>query len=186
MKKTLITGMPRSGTLWMFHALKRAGEPYGIEVSHESTQAKHIHVMPATISLVSPEKFHPENYEVVLHQYRNPLKVWQSMETLALKHRFVMFNSEWDDPEVYEAVYLRWWVRCELLAAWSYRVEDVYKGSAAWDQILKRIGFPEIVPFPEGGWNDNSRKYRPRYRPEPFDPPDKWFREFVREIGYVI
>ena len=74
MKKILIVGTPRSGTHYITNILEQVGHKIKHEHNYNGYSENEI-----TGAVSFTKALHPENYDVVLHQVRNPLKTIKSM-----------------------------------------------------------------------------------------------------------
>ena len=127
MKKLLITGCGRSGTEYIATVLQKLG----IDTPHEHMGKDGV----VDWSFASNKEsgiagFTANDFEIVLHQVREPMCVMRSAFTLSKKSwQFIFRNSPvnaCDHPIVQVGQYWYYWNKqAENLSQWTYRVEDL-------------------------------------------------------------
>lgn len=128
----IITGCPRSGTLYTAKVL----QTLGYDVKHE--RKSEVGTVDWTYPVKAEKYPHPE---VVLHQVREPLATIASMQTLQRDSwNCISKNSRvvsgWPLLRRCAKVWLYWNLKTESLASWSYRIEDLPNVWAEWCERL--------------------------------------------------
>ena len=121
MKKILVTGYPRSGTLHIATFLQKCG----LSMPHEKDGAD------GTVSW--KRAIASNEYDRIVHQVRNPLHVLRSVHTflpvswnLLLKHSWPIPFPVEDDDFLTKGMWtwLCWNQLIEMVSDWRFRVEE--------------------------------------------------------------
>jgi len=169
-RETLIIGCGRSGTVFtskLCRALGRdvahedigthGGVGWGLAAEHSAYPGKNLSGNPM------PTR-HGYRWGQVLHQVREPLAAIGSL----LTHTTAVFDfveadlnlGQGGPSRLFRAAryWLRWNERCEALAEWTFRVEDLRQGTPAWAELCRRLGVAVPDAFPRVPRNTNARK----------------------------
>jgi len=129
MSQILITGCGRSGTEYISHVAQKLG----LDLPHERVGADGIVDWAFAGNSDQASKRHKidfEDFDVVLHQVRDPMRVMCSVSTFSKQSWHVIFaNSpvqENKHPIVRAAEYWYYWnLQAQRIAHWTYRIESL-------------------------------------------------------------
>lgn len=156
----LITAHPRSGTLYTAKVL----QGLGLNVSHESkgkdgcVSWKHL---PKAL-----------DFDLVMHQVRNPLKVIGSSHTINVRSKITLYGQE-DLPQnelrMFMFTWLKWTNIADGIADFIYRIEDlenVFKFILEQINEQGRLSEPIEVTneIPEVDKDTHSRSHLNKYK----------------------
>lgn len=154
MKKLLVIGCPRSGTL--FTARFLCG--LGLRVAHERPAPDGS--VGWLYTMQPPEAF--ERFEQVWQVTRHPLKAIASHalfnRTLwrVIRHWVALPH---EDLARRMAFWVQWNRAAEARGEWRFRVEDLRAGTPVLDEVLARLGLPPHTPAPALPRDINSRPH---------------------------
>jgi hypothetical protein len=147
-KRVLILGHPRSGTLYTSVVLRTLG----LQVQHEREGAE-----GSVTGQFWYGDWKLENYDTIIHQVRNPLKVIASCTKMRLRNPKVIthlasISGSTLTPAQRKNKVLRYMVTwlgfvnwVDSICAWRYRVEDM---STAFPKLCEEFGLSPTTPLP--------------------------------------
>ena len=139
----LITGYPRSATRYM----AKIFQSLGFDVGHEEVRSDGI------VSWM--ELLNADNYDVVLHQVRNPIDVIASATTLmneSLDILSTITTPKSNKIEFLMESWLDWTNAADDCAQFTYKIEDL---KVSYPQIKKLIGLESSLELPIW-WNTHT------------------------------
>lgn len=135
-RKLLITGCGRSGTKYISELLKQNG----YDVGHEEDGADGIASWSMTIAQGEPvwgPSFQEYEFDTIIHQVRNPVKVISSLHTFLDQSwdyikKYIPIDEN-DSKLIMCAKYWYYWnLEAEKISQFTYRIEDI-------DLVLPKI-----------------------------------------------
>jgi hypothetical protein len=147
-KRILILGHPRSGTLYTTVVLRTLG----LDVEHERQGSD-----GSVTTQFWYGKWNLGDYDVILHQVRNPLKVIASSTKMRIGNPKVITHlAELSGTTLTETQrrhkvkrYMATWIGfvkwADSLCAWRYRVEDM---EDVFPRLCREFGIPETAALP--------------------------------------
>jgi len=144
--KYLITGHPRSATMYTYKLLRALGEDSMFERSGHKYTVSWKHCVDGEFPKPSPENIIKCNFDKIIHQVRHPLNVIASSTTL-WNQSFEYINKyvPFDDPlkhrnqSIYNCMrsWYCWNLVIESKASWRYKIEELPK---VWNKWCKELG----------------------------------------------
>ena len=159
-KRVLILGHPRSGTLYTTVVLRTLG----LQVEHER-QGKD----GSVTGQFWYGDWKLEDYNVILHQVRNPLNVIASCTKMRIRNpRVITHLAEISGSKLtneqrrnkvlrYMVTWLGFVKWVDSICAWKYRVEDM---SDVFPRLCKEFGLSTTTPLPPIPNNINHLQHR--------------------------
>ena len=193
-RQVLVTGCPRSGTLYMARLLKLVGVP----VRHEKWRPGCGIVDWGLMAGLHLVDYIPDfDNAIVLHQVRNPISTIESMQTMrqsSLRKLCSHSGASLEDAPLVRLAkaWLFWNAQIETFADITYRVEDIHNGSETWCRLCELLNIATETPVPKLDRSIHTRQAR--Y--EPLDAQglhasigDRWYGAIQRKAlayGYAI
>lgn len=144
-KRILITGCGRSGTKYIANTLTKMGLPIG----HEKMSKFGVAAWPLAVDSSVPAWFmlfnrRDYNFNLILHQVRNPLDAIKSMYTFveaswSYIEKFIPIQRS----DVLTLKCMKYWyywnLKAEEISDWTYRIEDLSVNFKAFCQKIKHL-----------------------------------------------
>ena len=159
-QRVLILGHPRSGTLYTSVVLRTLG----LQVEHEREGKE-----GAVTGHFWYGEWSFDNYDVIIHQVRNPLKVIASCTKMRLRnpkviHHLAGIGKKKLTPRQFRNKVLRYMVTwlgfvnwVDTICKWRYCVEDM---ADAFPKLCDEFGLPPTTPLPPIPNNINHLNHR--------------------------
>ena len=191
--KLLVVACPRSGTRHINAVLNS----HNIRTAHEREgEQGTVNWMFSVPYHKNGEPIELKKYDLILHQIRNPLNVVKSFPTIhpvAVKRLSQIAPITDEDSRL--LVGMKAWyycnLRCEKLAEWSYRIEDLTKRGDIYLEFCDRLGITPLNSIKVGGTNTrvHNDKYLKHVTWMDFFNEDRQLTEQILELaakyGYV-
>lgn len=156
MKNILITGHPRSGTMYIHRLLLKLGEYATFEKKCNDYTVSWKHILKGTFINHRGLGINIDNnFKKIIHQVRHPLKVIASATTL-YDNSLVYLGNSCELPEKLnhqrQAIrncmytYYYWNTLIESKADWRYKIEEL---SIIWNEWLKQLELPVDLKLPD-------------------------------------
>lgn len=184
--KILIVGSPRSGTTFIHTALKEINIDIGNEDWMGADGLVSFYGIRAIKSLgpefpivAKPFNYGKEDFDIIVHQVRNPIDVIRSQGTLQDSSISFMNNTEARDFDELAECWIWWNRHCREQSSYTYRVEDL-SNYQFFQIFMNEIGRPDVgkcsqtfATFNSVAKNINTRN--PNHKPRYINQYDKSF-----------